>query len=184
MKTYKLLLVSIAALLACNKEKEVVEIFLPGPQPYGFMQATKQVGGSSVKWSAGGAALRDDYIAGLLNFVGGTRDEYDQLREQLVISQIPMQPGKYNIQEGSPNDSGSPESGYYRFISDGDVLGSSYGVRGKSGNWVEIIEVDTVTKIVKGRFSVHYIIKDKHKDSGFPAEVDFEDGYFEVEIIR
>ena len=184
MKTYKLLLISIATLLACNKEKEVVEIFLPGPQPYGFMQATKQVGSSSAEWNGGGAALRDDYIAGLLNFIGGTSDEYGQQRESLYIGQIPIQPGKYEIQEGSPSDSGMPESRYYRLISDGDVLGANYGVRGKSGNWVEILEVDTVANKVKGRFNVHYIIKGEHKDSGFPAKVDFEDGYFEVEIIK
>lgn len=185
MKAYQSLFVFVVMLLACHKEPQrELEIFLSGAQTYGFMKATKQADGNSAQWNASGAALRDDYIPGLLNLTSSTEDEYQQRRESLYIGQIPMQPGKYNIQEGSPSDSGFPESGYYRLISDGDVTGANYGVRGKNDNWVEIIEVDTVTKIVKGRFNVHYIISDKHKDSGFPEKVDFEGGYFEMEIIR
>lgn len=182
MKTHKSFFIFFLLLLACNKEE--LEIFLPGPQEFGFMTAVKKAGRDSDEWNASGFAMRDIYYPELLNFRGDTEDEYGQSRESLNISQIPMRSGKYNIQEGAPHDSGMPESGYYRHISDGDVTGANYGVRGKSGNWVEIIEVDTVAKTVKGRFNVHYIISDKHKDSGFPEQVDFEDGYFEVEIIK
>ena len=182
MKAKFFLFIFLLFLLACNKDK--LEIFFPGSQEHGFMTASKKVDGSSDEWAASGFAIRDAYHADLLNFRGDTEDEYGQRRESLNIRQIPMKSGKYKIQEGSPSSSGSPESGYYRVISDGDVTGANYGTRGKNGNWVEIIEIDTVAKVVKGKFSVHYIISDKHKDSGFPKEVDFEDGYFEVEIIR
>jgi hypothetical protein len=182
MKTNKFLFILLLFLLACNKDE--LEIFFPGAQEHGFFTASKKVDGRSGEWSASGFALIDIYYPDLLNFRGDTEDEYGQRRESLSIRQIPMKLGKYNIQEGSPHDSGSPESRYYRLISDGDVTGANYGVRGKKGNWVEIIEIDTVAKVVKGKFNVHYIISDKHKDSGFPEKVDFEDGYFEVEIIR
>lgn len=180
---YPLLFVLSALILSCHKDHKEVEIFLPGQQLNGFWKATKQSGGESAAWEASGSARPDtSFSPNNVNITSSTYDDQGQLRENLVMLQIPLVPGHYNINDGFV-ENGQPETAYSRLVSDGDALGAQYfGVGGE--NWVEITEIDTSMALIKGRFDLKFEIDPSDKESGFPEIVRFKDGTFEVKIIR
>ena len=184
MKTQAIFICSILFIISCHKEP--VEIFEPGLQTYGFMTATKHAGKSKASWKAGGGALYDKNYPGLFGIYGTTVGDYGQLREELSILQIPLKPAKgvYQIEEGKHQNNSLPIGSYARVISDGDVLGAYYDIKKNSNSWIEVLSIDSSTNIVKGRFEVYFEVSEDHKVSGFPEEVHFKDGYFEVEIWK
>ncbi len=184
MKQTILFISYILVFTTCKKEP--VETFQPSSDTYGFMTAIKRAGKSGAGWQSGGGAFYDKNYSGLFGVYGTTEDDFSQLREELSIFQIPLQPEKgiYQIEEGKHQNNSLPVASYARLISDGDVLGAYYYVKKNSNSWIEVLEIDSSTNIVKGRFEVHFEIDAGYKASGFPDEVHFDDGYFEVEIWK
>jgi len=117
------------------------------------------------------------------NTTVGTFDEFGQSRENLNISYLPIDVGKYLLHKGTPNY-GLPRAGYARKLSDGDVLGAYYRPDTDGESWVEITQIDTIAKTVSGKFDINFKIGDQYLDKGFPASVRFSNGVFDLKIVN
>jgi hypothetical protein len=85
-------------------------------------------------------------------------NQYGENRESIAIANIPIKIGKYVIyQSRFLSDTKKTAGKYYTLISDGDVLDGIFGVCENEDNFIEIQEIDTSRKYVKGVFQVTFI---------------------------
>ena len=188
MKPTRVLALLLLMLASCRKEKNEVEIFLPGSQQNGTVVATKLASNShSGDWNATGTGYRDStFCCNKIAVKASTYDEFGQQRESLTFLYIPLQIGRYLIFTKNKNI-GEPQAIYTRWVSDGDVFGASYEPDDTYpffGNWIEITEINPATESVKGRFNIRFRIGDSYLENGFPEVVQFKNGQFDVKIIN
>jgi hypothetical protein len=185
MKTNMILMAAALFLLcaACCKKDEL-EIFEPGDQAYGTMQADKKVNWiGKEKWTASGVAIREQEQPDRLFRIGGrTYSEDGEERESLTIFEIPLSKGTYPIFTNREDAQSKVYAVYGRRISDGDVVGALYRPTKSNQNCITVTEIDTVSGTVKGRFRVEFSIVDEYDNSEFPDCVLFKNGTFDLKF--
>jgi len=106
------------------------------------------------------------------------------LRELISFFKIEyVEPKTYLFGPESEPFNGKVSTNYYTLRGDGDVLGDIYLLdESAPDNVFTITEVDTFTNVVKGTFTVSYIIDPNRekKDPANPDKLKFTDGVFET----
>jgi hypothetical protein len=138
--------------------------------------ATKHVPGlGTITWTANSfVQVIDNKFA--IAFLTYQDTIYWELRETLGFSFIPIDTGKFNI----GNVDNLAKGSYFRSIADGDLIDASWDLDTNKDNYIEITSLDTINRIVTGRFNTHFIltkqgILDKHSE-----EINFTEGSFSV----
>jgi hypothetical protein len=163
----------------CCKKDEMVEIFEPGSQTYGKVEATKKASGAgSAKWVASAAARRDYNERDKFFWIqAATYNGERELREVISISKIPIAPGTYLI----PKD--GVKGLYDRLVADGDAVGAAYRATDSEKNSVTVTEIDTVLGIARGHFNVEFAITDDYDYTGYPDKVTFKNAIFDLRFF-
>jgi hypothetical protein len=184
MKT-NMIPVAAALFLLCATccKKDELEIFEPGDQAYGTMQANKKVNWIGKEtWTASGSARRDNTQPDeFFQISGYTLDKLGQPREELGILKIPLAVGTYPVFKNRDDTKSRIWASYARLVSDGDVVGAGYRANG-SNNCITIDEIDTVLGIAKGSFRIVFSISEEFDDTRFPDKVVFSNGTFDLKF--
>lgn len=181
------ILLSFFLLLSCKKEKKE-EAYWPlgnywkGTQAFGKVQAFR----NGELWEASGIAYKVEPYP-TLSIAFGTLDPIDSvLREDLGFSRIPYRVGQFSVYHpilvvNNPiwKDSLSSQ---YALLYD-DLIGPAFHPDTTKNNWIWIEAIDSVQKIIKGKFDVTYRIEPAGASgTHYPPEVHFSNGIFEVKV--
>ena len=114
--------------------------------------ATKEVPGlGSINWTANIlGVIRNGKLS--VTFITYQDSVNVDARERLSFGNIPVALGSNNL----GNDTYLPFSSYSRWLSDGDVLNASWDIDNKMDNTLEVTQLDTICKVVTGKFDVHF----------------------------
>jgi hypothetical protein len=178
-KSISLLTICTLFFTFCKKDKftndiDLIALAYSPVEP--ICTATKQVPGlGSIIWTANSFAQVIDNKFGIA-FITYQDTINWELRETLGFSFIPINTGKFNV--GNVGDSAM--GGYFRSIADGDLIDASWDLDTNKGNYIEITSLDTINRIVTGKFDTHFILTkqgvlDKHSE-----EINFTNGSFSV----
>lgn len=139
--------------------------------------ATKKVPGlGKIEWRANTlVTVKDGDI--LITFITFQDSADFSIRERLSFRKIPFLKRKYEL----ANDVQMPISTYSRWLADGDLLNAGWEVNISKNNAIEIKEINTSARTVKGIFDVHFIMETQGIPDHLHSErIDFEDGKFEI----
>ena len=150
-----------AALVFQNCKKSEESIFFTTEEdliPLYFLSdsflctATKEVPGlGSINWTANIlGVIRNGKLS--VTFITYQDSVNVDARERLSFGNIPVALGSNNL----GNDTYLPFSSYSRWLSDGDVLNASWDIDNKMDNTLEVTQLDTICKVVTGKFDVHF----------------------------
>jgi len=137
----------------------------------------------------GAAIYRTPPLEDKVYILFSTYSESGFLREEFFIGDgIPLIAGKYKLRsdeiEFNPHDD-TFSINYTTLIDGGDVLGDSYTLDETiEDNKIELIEVDTLNKIIKGEFTATFTFDGRFAKTD-PRNTDvvkFSEVYFEVGI--
>ena len=174
--------VLILLAVGCQKDQSGFEIpiYTPGPQDTGWGNAKRD----GQKWEATTFATKHQDKPDYLGIYFWTSSEEGFNREVLLLNEIPILLGKYQI-KGRLNETydGFVGATYGIAQDDGDVAGPTYDpVDGETGT-LELTKIDTINNIVAGKFD-RIAFKNRNENSFFPQTVVFENGHFEMEIVQ
>lgn len=181
-----ILCISILLFAACEKEELTrqppVIIYEAGNQENGWATGTKE----GEEWEASGLARRhaDDSLFVIISF--HTFSNEGALRENIVLSEIPLVIGKYEIQfaSGDLKDNFVRSSGGV-MGSDGDVAEMIYITNDDKAGFIQINAYHPETNTIEGEFELFFKNHENFADNVFyPAILEIENGKFEVEIIE
>ena len=178
-KSIVLLITGIFLFTFCKKDtftNEIDLILLAYSPNEPICTASKQVSGlGSITWTANSFAQvgNNKFEIAFITYQDTINWE---LRETLGFSYIPISVGKFTLGNESP----SAKSSYFRSIGDGDLIDASWDLDTNKNNYLEITSLDTINRIVTGRFDTHFIITtqgifDKHSE-----KINFKEGSFSV----
>jgi hypothetical protein len=139
--------------------------------------ATKKIPGlGKIEWRANTfVTVKNGNI--LITFVTYQDSISFSIRERLAFRNIPLLKGIHKL----ANDVQMPISTYSRWLSDGDLLNAVWEVNTNANNIIEIQEIDTSTRNVKGLFNVHFIMTTQGSlDDVHSERINFEDGKFDI----
>lgn len=169
----------------CVRHEEItdhdtpIQIYFPGDRESGYATAEK----TNRAWNATAkvrfySEARDTFSLDFTTYDG----VFGYERESISLNFLTLTPGCRSITnytEIPPTT--NPTSGYA--IVDGDAIEDYYDVdeNAADSNRIEIIEVDPIERILRGRFSVSYIIWRKWNPDS-PDRVRFFNGEFEVKL--
>jgi len=164
---------------ACQKERNTNESITPlpdawaGPQKYGWVKAKR----NNQDWEGSGIWAYTYGDSTQIGLLFGTVDLDTVAIEGLDFVRIPLKVGKYKLL----NSNQSPRSiywiGYY------DETDAFYTIDEARNNHLWIDSYDPVKKEIKGRFQVHFFRTESHVFN-YPEEVSFENGEFEVSLLK
>ena len=118
----------------------------------------------------------------LESFTYTKEENYQRLSFYLLY--IPFKTGKYAIKKKTTTGK-ETNSSIYRQYADGDLGGDGYDIdESNPNNFIEVTEIDTIQKTIKGTFETHYTIKLEKTDKNLPDKLDFLKGAFEVKMIK
>ncbi len=176
----------LLSFLSCQKElppPEEIEIDLtlyPGEQKDGWGEGLK----NNETWECSVQSLfhTDDPTRIGVFFNSYNKDGF--LREDIGLNDIPIQVGTFPIKFGY-GDIGNDFIGSIYSMSGGDghVLVGYYDlIESKLENQLEVSEVDTTLKIIKGKFTVAFTLS--RPNASLPETVQFKDIDFECDIVE
>lgn len=108
-------------------------------------------------------------------------------RQELSFQNIPCKKGRYTIIKNSPDNnqySGFVYGAFYTLVSDGDVSGDTYRVLDTEEAYLQIDEIITKTKEIKGTFQVTFVINQPRRHVALPDTLRFLNGRFHTKIIE
>ncbi|MFN0036325.1 MAG: hypothetical protein ACKVUS_14770 [Saprospiraceae bacterium] len=175
-----IIILAIALFFACKKEKE--EKYWPlgnnwkGPQTYGKVQALR----NGEFWEASGSASQVPYPT--CGIIFRTFDPIDSVyTENLSFYRAPYTEGLFTVDHLHLSANDSLRSLYVLLYD--DLAGPFFHPDTTKNNWIWIESVDTVQKIIKGKFDVTYRIDPSDVgNTNYPPEVHFSEGVFEVKV--
>ncbi len=181
------ILLATALFFACKKEKKE-EMYWPlgtywkGPQTYGKVHALR----NGEVWEGSGiASYLEAYPTCSISF--GTFDPIDSVStEDLSFSKVPYRVGQFVVHNSivvvnNPIWVDSLSS-LYALLYD-DLAGPFFYVDTTKNNWILIESIDSIQKIIKGKFDVTYRIEPNGEaNTKYPREVHFSEGMFEVKV--
>ncbi len=182
MRLLIIILVGLSFCTACTKDREPSEVFteLPnawaGTQKNGWVKAERQ--GKEWKGSGGWSYISTDSSKMTLLFRTFYSDTI--LLESFSLVLLPLKEGKYELStDFSANK--RPSSlywvGYY------DEIDALYNIDGYRKSHVWIDAYDPVKQLIKGRFQV-YFFRERSELFNYPKGISFENGEFEVSLLR
>jgi hypothetical protein len=131
-------------LLSCKKEEK----FSVNYDVFGFK--------NGVEWKASSYSTFE--ATDTIGLQANVYNQFGEWREDLIIANIPIKIGKYIVYQGRfLNDTKKTAGQYYTMISDGDVLDGIFDICENQDNYIEIQEIDTSRRYVKGVFQVTFI---------------------------
>ncbi len=137
--------------------------------------ATKEVPGlGSIHWTANIlGAIREGKLS--ITFITYEDSVNVYARERLSFRNIPLAIGSNRLK----NDTYLPFSSYSRWLSDGDVVNASWELDTEMDNILEVIQLDTISRIVTGKFNVHFKITTQGSFGFVHSErINFKNGSF------
>ncbi len=141
--------------------------------------ATAQFNGSD--WKATARAV--EYLKDTFGLECNVYNKNGILRQSVGAVNIPLKLGKYtSFRPTGHIPDNRVDCGYFRFISDGDVISESYNLMQEDDNFITISNIDTVTGLIKGTFKLSFkldTLLGKYNEEA-PDFVKFENGEFEV----
>lgn len=165
---------------ACRKEKQL-PTWLPGEMTFGHMEALR----NGQPW-LGSVAGRNTYPGAETSYIiGGTVDEYGYEREHLAIQTIPHVPGRYPVREKEHTETDVWDGACHATFSlvDGDIIEYIYKAdnRYAEHNYVEVLEYDSLTRQLRGRFDIVFRLKWPDTEAkAIPGSVYFSEGTFDI----
>lgn len=157
-----------------------IPIYFPGDMQYGKVTALR----GEDQWVASARAGYNKENPDYFYFNSGTIDEYGLTSEVLDMEYIPLVLGKYLVKyKSDPNILDGIVTSAYAFGEDDITDGLYKPDTTASGNYIELTDYNDSTKIVKGRFDVHYIVADPVYDWG-PERIHFSNGTFEIQLVQ
>ena len=108
------------------------------------------------------------------------------LRQQLLFSKIPKQPGSYAIVGKSPPNCSEKDSvycGLYTSIDDGCIAESAYEVVAAYPNFFRIDRSNKETSEIEGRFQMMLVKTNQLFVTSLPDTLRFTDGHFMTKVI-
>ena len=164
-------------------QKNDMPLYLPGDMIHGSLHACR----NGDDWVASGWAKRYQTDRNFFHVRGNTFTDYGALREDFIISYIPLKKGKYAI-DGDENsiyaNTGHLYSYYGTFADDGDVAGDIYYLRKHPKSCIEITHLDTLTNKVEGEFEVYLEVEAPKRGEQNADKLCFKRGRFSVDIIE
>ncbi|HFA48810.1 MAG TPA: hypothetical protein ENJ95_07320 [Bacteroidetes bacterium] len=166
--------------LSCSKEDRIIPIYEPGPMTFGWVEAKK----NGVEFLASCTAIANDqppleYFA--IRFTTETEEGF--AREQVTLNDIEYNPKTHSFGPYDERYDSVVGASYSTVTDDGDVLEDVYIWDGSAGdNSITITTVDTLNNIVKGNFTVSFVIKPgrEKRNPDNPDKVTFSDAEFEA----
>lgn len=139
--------------------------------------AQKEVPGlGSINWTSNIIAVQREGTL-FFSFITFESAESPYIRERLSFWNLPVQTGKTELQKAHPQ----PYCSYNRTLGDGDLLHASWKLDTTKENWLEVVQLDTVARMVRGKFDVHLIM---HEQGGLgilhSERINFKKGNFEM----
>ena len=176
-------------IIACEKEAppsenippvEDEEVIVPGEQEFGWARGLKE----GETWEASAQALLFDTSGQYIDLILTTYNEEGFLRGSLVLNEIPLFPGQYEIKFGAQADNDNfVGASYGNSISHGDVLMAFYNALDDfPESSLELITVDTVTNLCEGYISKIALEIVNGGGGNYPDTVFFENIDFSCEI--
>jgi len=165
-----------------ENDTNIVTTFFPGAQEFGFFTATK-----INQLVEGSVFPTTDTTNRNFDLLFNTFSEEGFRREEFVVQNIPFELGCYGITNRVPGwiNLGYTASGYRTYGGQGRIEDAedSYGTNlvDRNINKIEIIEIDTLKRIVKGNFAVSFELNDFETINDLnPIFLRFFNGEFEV----
>ena len=186
MKTIRIIvtILSFAIFFACHKEEKYWPLgnYWKGEQREGKVHALR----NGEFWEASVfATFYDHYPACSITF--NTLDPIDTvITEDLGFDKVPFKEGLYSVHHllkpvFDPIWVDSLRS-YYSKAYD-DLYGPAFFPDTTKNNWILIESVDSVERIIRGKFDVTYNISDAGAaETSYPRVVHFTKGAFEVKV--
>ncbi|MBC7775830.1 MAG: hypothetical protein H7246_10390 [Phycisphaerae bacterium] len=167
--------------------EDTIWIFHPGIMEHGFIKAIK----TCRDWKASGEVRLFNTMPNHMSISGNTYSAYaltngdtSFLLAEGIYFEAPKKVGKFPLFSTSNLLQDKASCTFSKI--DIDVVSANWSVDDtEPDNNIEITEIDTLSKRVKGRFNVH--LKKDFSVSGavhFPSKLYFKDGEFDVEIIN
>jgi hypothetical protein len=178
------LLLTGCFIVSCRKEEEPLpnfsQVFPENHQ--GSAMRNGELWSGRAYWRYLG---QDTQIDSTKCFIGiNTFDSEGTSREQLSFLFIPLKVGKYVLKNPDFSYSLSAQSiAGYTSGHDDEIDGSWYSNNDKD-NFIEILSIDTATKIMKCKFDVRLKIYDNSTNLNYPSKVHFTEGQIECTILQ
>ena len=158
----------------------------------GYAEAIKSVPGSGeISWIANNRIVKfttDDYFLAMPNFLDTAWVGLEPWanRAEFLLVKVNLQKGMQIIQPESDYmmDTTVLYSRYYLFYQ--DVTETRGNIDDTKDNFVNILMIDTINKIVEGEFQLHYAIEDGPSATGkiYAPNIVFRCGKFRAKIFE
>lgn len=145
--------------------------------------ATKEVPGlGSIPWTANSfAQVHKERGTFVFTFITVREPVYLEVREILGIGHIPLATGIYKIGVSTHFPFGS----YVTAVADGDIIDASWVPDQDKDNYLEITKLDTVSKLVHGKFDIDFVMSQQGGDGILHSErINFNSGQFVARITE
>ena len=161
-------------------QKNDMPLYLPGDMIHGSLHACR----NGDDWVASGWAKRYQTDRNFFYVMGNTFTDYGALRENFIISYIPLKKGKYAIDgDKSPvSNTGHLYARCFTVTDDGDVAEDIYYLRKHPKSCIEITHLDTLTNKVEGEFEVYLEVETPKRGEQNADKLCFKRGRFSVDI--
>ena len=173
---FSVLLIGILFHSSCkDKDDDLNTIYEPGNQKFGWATGKKD----GKMWESSGfwRYHQNDSTFWGIDFY--TYSPFGEQREHYALNEIPLSKGTFPI-KGKINDLGDGFVGgsFGLWGDDGDVLLGFMNLDDEEDSYLNISELDTLTKTIKGFFEIHFISEDES------LKIEIIDGEFEVRLYE
>ena len=142
----------------------------------GDIQRTNNVRFALDESPAARACGRTYYVLSVKNYENKIKNRIDTY-ESLFFDKITLEPGKRELGELGCNNPGIGVN-FTSLFAD-DLIAGEYDLYGESDeNWIEITDIDTAAKEIKGRFNLNFIVSYEHERNAIPDTVFISEGAF------
>jgi len=172
-------LILLSAASGCKKDDESRQFqnWLPGPMTFGKITAMRD----SDVWKASCYAAESKAGDGFFYFIAGTWDEDGAAKEEIGIEPIPLKTGQFPVKYKPVALSLDGRCLATFALLDDDLILATYLPDSSFVNYVEVTEYDSLTRVVKGIFDIHFTAANEAYKP-WPKTVHFSNGAFEATL--
>ena len=137
-------------------------------------------------WKSNAFAQIDKKRSGVISIPANISNNFGELREVLMLGDIPFELGKYTLLKKILNsDILEIYASYTTLTADGDVVEDRYDVLEEENNFIEIDTIDLTNMKMSGNFQVTFVRdpNDHVSNPSLPDTIRFNEGVFILKII-
>jgi len=189
IRTLLLLLLLSLSFIHCKKDKTTAPtdqfpVYQSGDLSPGYVEGIR----SGQNWLASAAGIQHTDSTNYITVRALTYSEAGFRREKLSINKVPKKTGTYLVNSNEGVYDGMVDVFFRTLTDDGDVGDDRFVFdTTATDNFVEVIEYDSTSNTMKGRFTLSFILSpiDIGRDNpNYPDAIRFTDGVFDVQIFE